>query len=65
LVEITGRGRVRLAPWPADRQKIDIGDVYSSYAKIEATLGWRPTVPLTEGLRRMVDYYEKYGHHYW
>ena len=65
LVEITGRGQVRLTPWPADRQKIDIGDVFSSYARIEAALGWRPTVPLREGLRRMVDYYEQHGSHYW
>lgn len=64
LVELTGRGRVRLIPWPADRQKIDIGDVFSSYARIEAALGWRPIIPLEEGLRRTLAFYEQFGSHY-
>ncbi len=64
LVELTGRGRVRLIPWPADRQKIDIGDVFSSYARIEAALGWRPIIPLEEGLRRTLTFYEQFGSHY-
>lgn len=64
LVTLSGRGRVRLIPWPADRQKIDIGDVFSSYARIEAALGWRPTIPLEEGLRRTLTFYEQFGSHY-
>jgi UDP-glucose 4-epimerase len=65
LIEIAGHGSVRLVPWPADRKRIDIGDVYSSYAKIEAALGWRPTTDLTSGLRQTVDYYQRYRQHYW
>ena len=65
LVEIAGRGRVELVPWPAARQRIDIGDVYSSYGKIERALGWRPTVDAREGLTRMVKFYEQHGQHYW
>jgi UDP-glucose 4-epimerase len=64
IVELAGRGDVRLVPWPEERKKIDIGDVYSSYARIEAELNWRPAVPLRDGLAQTLAYYgehlEKY-----
>ncbi len=65
LVALTGRGHVRLIPWPVERAKIDIGDVFSSYARIESTLGWRPQVTLREGLERMIAYYQTHRTHYW
>lgn len=65
LVKIAGTGKVELIPWPAARKRIDIGDVYSSSAKIEAVLGWRPTTSLEEGLTRMVAYYRRYREYYW
>ncbi len=65
IIELAGSGSVRLVPWPEARKKIDIGDVYSSYARIQETLGWRPTTPLEDGLARMIDYVRKYRAHYW
>ena len=65
IVEIAGQGAVRLVPWPEERKKIDIGDVYSSYAKIAAALGWQPTTDLRTGLSKMIAYYQQYGKHYW
>lgn len=65
LLEVAGQGSYRLIPWPPERKVIDVGDVYSSYKKFEQALGWQPTVPLKAGLRRTVDYYKKYGEHYW
>jgi len=65
IVAIAGQGQVTLVPWPADRKKIDIGDVYSSYGKIEAALGWRPTTDLQSGLTQMIAYYRAHGAHYW
>jgi UDP-glucose 4-epimerase len=64
IVQLAGRGRVELIPWPEERKKIDIGNVYSSYARIQTTLGWSPTTPLEEGLRRMIAYYTEYFEHY-
>jgi UDP-glucose 4-epimerase len=57
IVELAGKGDVRLVPWPEDRKKIDIGDVYSSYSRIETELGWRPTTPLRAGLAQTLAYY--------
>jgi UDP-glucose 4-epimerase len=65
IIEIAGRGRVELVPWPPARKRIDIGDVYSSSARAEQALGWRPTTPLRAGLERMIAYYEEFGEYYW
>lgn len=65
LVELHGDGSYRLVPFPDDRKRIDIGDYRGDYAKIQRELGWRPRVPLREGLRRTLDFYEKYRAHYW
>lgn len=60
IVELAGKGDVRCVPWPEERKKIDIGDVYSSYARIEAELGWRPATPLRAGLARTLAYYAEH-----
>lgn len=65
IVEIAGHGAVRLVPWPEERKKIDIGNVYSSYAKIEQTLGWQPTTDLHSGLSNMIAYYQQHRKEYW
>jgi UDP-glucose 4-epimerase len=65
LVALAGQGGVRLVPWPVERKRIDIGDVYSSYAKIAAALGWRPTTDLRTGLQATLAYYRQHGQHYW
>ncbi len=64
IVELAGRGRVELVPWPEARKKIDIGDVYSSYARIQQVLGWQPTTPLRAGLERTLAYYSQFFDQY-
>lgn len=64
IVELAGRGNVRLVPWPEERKKIDIGDVYSSYARIETELGWRPTTSLRDGLAQTLAYYVQHLERY-
>lgn len=65
IVALAGHGNVTTVPWPADRKKIDIGDVYSSYAKIEAALGWQPETTLQNGLAQTLAYYREHRQHYW
>ncbi len=65
LTSVAGSGRFRLVPWPPERQRIDIGDVYSSYRLIHETLGWEPRVELREGLERTVAFYREYKEQYW
>lgn len=65
LVEINGGGSYRIVPFPAERKRIDIGDYYGEYTKIHTQLGWRPTVPLKQGLERTIAFYRRYREHYW
>jgi UDP-glucose 4-epimerase len=60
-----GRGGYRLTPFPPDKKRIDIGDYYADFSKIQRVLGWRPRVSLRDGLRRTVAYYMRYREHYW
>lgn len=64
LVEINGAGNYVLREFPADRKRIDIGDYYADYSRIQSTLGWRPQVPLREGLQRTLTYYRQHLPHY-
>ena len=64
IVQIAGRGQVELIPWPEARKKIDIGDVYSNYTRIQAALGWAPITPLPDGLAQMIAYYTEHYDHY-
>ena len=65
LLQITGRGSYRIVPFPEDKKAIDIGSVYSSWAKLNFITGWAPRISLEEGLRRTVEYYRHYQAHYW
>lgn len=65
LVETAGSGSYRLAPFPPDRKRIDIGSVYSSRQLAFELLGWVPTIDLAEGLGRTVEYYRRHREAYW
>jgi len=65
LVDIHGASSFEIVPFPPERKAIDIGDYYSDYSKIKTELGWEPKIALAEGLRKSLDYYQKYYSHYW
>jgi len=65
LLKITGRGSYQIVPFPEEKKAIDIGSVYSSWAKFNFATGWAPNVSLEEGLARTVKYYEQHRSHYW
>jgi nucleoside-diphosphate-sugar epimerase len=64
LLETAGRGSARCVPWPADKQRIDIGSFYSDSTKFTAVTGWQPAVDLAEGFRRTLDYYRAHYNRY-
>jgi UDP-glucose 4-epimerase len=65
LTGIARAGHVKTIPFPPDRKSIDIGDFYADFSAIEEALGWRPVVPLEEGLERTLSYYREHGARYW
>jgi UDP-glucose 4-epimerase len=60
LIQIAGQGTVAVRSFPAERKKIDIGDYYSDFRKIESAIGWRPKVDLAQGLQTTVDYFRRH-----
>jgi UDP-glucose 4-epimerase len=65
LLKITGTGSYRIVPFPEEKKAIDIGSVYSSWAKFNFATGWSPKIGLEEGLTRTVQYYRQHRAHYW
>lgn len=64
LVALNGAGSYVVRTLPDDRSKIDIGDFFADWSRIGDELGWRPAVPLREGLRRTLDWYRRHGPDY-
>jgi nucleoside-diphosphate-sugar epimerase len=58
-------GGVETAPWPPEREKIDIGSIYVDHARLTELTGWEPKVSLAEGLERTIGFYKEHGEHYW
>lgn len=65
LVAAAAGAEWRLVPFPPERKRIDIGDYYSDFSRIRSTLGWRPRVPLREGLAATLAFYREHGGRYW
>lgn len=65
LIKINKAGSYSIIPFPPDLKKIDIGDYYGDFKKIRSKLGWEPKTSLEEGLTLTLEYYRKYGKHYW
>jgi UDP-glucose 4-epimerase len=64
LVSVAGTGRYRLIAWPPEKKAIDIGDFHADSSLIARTLGWRPTTPLRDGLKRTIEFYRAHLPHY-
>jgi len=54
IVEIAGAGRLEHQPWPRIAREIETGDFVADVARIANEIGWRPTVALSDGLRRTI-----------
>ena len=64
LVKVTGGGSYVLRSFPGERKRIDIGDYYANFEKIQSTLGWGPKVSLEQGLHQTVEFYRAHLAHY-
>ena len=65
VIAAAGSGTLEQVEFPADKRRIEVGDYYADFGKIQAALGWRPRIGFEEGLRRTVDYYQRWWPHYW
>lgn len=60
-----GSGRKEYVPWPENYEKNETGNYIADTTKIHELTGWEPSIPLKEGIRRMVAYYKENQQHYW
>ena len=60
-----GKGEKKLVPWPANYEKNETGGYIADTTKIETDTGWRPTVLLVDGIRKMAEYYGLHHDKYW
>ena len=59
IVDIAGSGEVELVKWPDDWTGLEIGDFVCDNSKAKRELDWEPSVSLSEGLERTIDFYEE------
>ena len=64
MVELYGRGSIKIMDYPEERKKIDIGDYYSCFTKFQEATGWRPVFSLDQTLERTLNYFKSYGKMY-
>jgi len=65
LYEVSGKDpNFRVVPFPEDRRRIDIGDFYTDFGKIESSLGWTPRTSLRDGLSKTIAFYREHIERY-
>ncbi len=64
LVSISGKGSIKVVPFPPEKKKIDIGSYYGSSEKFYKATGWKTNVDIRQGLESMFAYYERHKSHY-
>lgn len=64
FIALSNGSQIEVIPFPADRQRIDIGSYYGSFEKIRAAVGWQPVVTVADGLCRTMEYYRTEMEHY-
>jgi UDP-glucose 4-epimerase len=64
LIKYSGKGDLKIVPFPDERKKIDIGDFYGNSDKLYQVSGWQANVALKDGLKKMIEFYKLYKEHY-
>ena len=64
LVRLAGTGRAEHVEWPPEKKAIDIGDFYADWSKFAHATGWKPAVPLEDGLSRTIRFYREHFDRY-
>ncbi len=65
LVMINGKGTCKQVEYPSNRRRIEIGNYTCDISKINAHVGWSPSVNLQDGLQLTLEFYRKHWQEYW
>jgi UDP-glucose 4-epimerase len=58
IVDLAGAGRIEHVPWPSLAGQIETGDFTADVSRIRDELGWSPALPLRDGLRQTIAFYQ-------
>jgi UDP-glucose 4-epimerase len=64
LISANGGGDFAARDFPPERKRIDIGDYFADDRLFRDTTGWRPLVPISEGLSHSLAYFRMHLAHY-
>jgi UDP-glucose 4-epimerase len=64
VVKVAGCGEYSMKSYPLDRKRIDVGDYYADYSRLETVVGWRPQIAVVEGLIHTINFYRKHLENY-
>ncbi len=65
VIKAVGSGQKEQVPWPENYEKNETGDYAADTSKLTKLTDWQAAVSLEAGIKKMVDYYQKYQEHYW
>lgn len=65
IVAIAGSGKTRFTDFTQERKEVEPGDYYADITRITNITGWKPVVPLEEGIARTIDFYRRFQKEYW
>ncbi len=57
IVAACGDGRVLHVEWPAERKRIDVGDIVIDSTQIKVDLGWKAAISLEAGMQATVRHF--------
>jgi UDP-glucose 4-epimerase len=64
MIEENNGGDYVFVPFPEELKKIDVGDFYSDYTKIQTKFGWEPVVSNRIGFKETIEYYRNNYQYY-
>ena len=64
VIKILGEGKYKTVLFPNDRKAIEVGNYVADIKKINTDVGWQPKVSIEEGIKKTIEYYQKYKRAY-
>ncbi len=65
VIQEVGSGTQEHIAWPENYEQNETGDYIADTSKIQHITSWKPSIPLQEGIKKMVEYYKENKHQYW
>lgn len=64
-IEKSGKGSLKMTPFPKDSKDQEAGDYFPDISKIMKFVGWKPVTSLQDGISKSIDYYKEHKLKYW